>query len=54
MFFFVSVEEKRVFYVFFNLLLLWNNSTNCGCIPQGKMEDAPMNKELLSYLLSDI
>lgn len=38
----------------FNLLLLWNNSTNCGCIPQGKMEDAPMNKELLSYLLSDI
>lgn len=53
MFFFVSVEEKG-FLCVFNLLLLWNNSTNCGCIPQGKMEDALMNKELLSYLLSDI
>lgn len=51
--FFVSVEQKG-FLCVFNLVVLWNYSTNCGHIPQGKMEDATMNKELPSAFLLDI
>lgn len=52
MFFFVSVEQKG-FLCVFNLVV-------CGIIPklwiipQGKMEDATMNKELPSAFLLDI
>lgn len=53
MFFFVSVEQKG-FLCVFNLVVLWNYSTNCEHIPQGKMEDATMNKELPSAFLLDI
>ena len=37
-----------------NSARLWNYSTNCGHILQGKMEDATMNKELPSAFLLDI
>ena len=46
----ISLDSSGVF----NLVVLWNYSTNCGHIPQGKMEDATMNKELPSAFLLDI
>ena len=54
MFFFVSVEQKKGFLCVFNLVILWNYSTNCGHIPQEKTEDATMNKKNDFSFISDI